>query len=116
MVAAHAEALRLQKSVPDSKELREAAQHAANALDYERRRATRLLVVDVGMDQQALRERYPDRTRYAIVRSIIEVQASSVATDWDGEGDDPRPDNQRWTWQLGGSAETPGVQRSEERV
>lgn len=109
-VAAHAEALRLQKYVPDSKELREAAQHAANALNYEQHRATRLLVVDVGMDQQALRERYPDRARYAIVRSIIEVQASSVATDWDGEGDDPRPDNQRWTWQLGGSAETPGVQ------
>ncbi|VXB67435.1 conserved hypothetical protein [Pseudomonas sp. 8BK] len=110
LVAAHAEALRLQKSVPDSKELREAAQHAANALDYERRRASRLLVVDVGMDQQVLRARYPDRTRYAIVRSIIEVQASSVATDWDGKGDDPRPNNQRWTWQLGGSAETPGVQ------
>ncbi|WP_347506296.1 DUF4824 family protein [Pseudomonas anguilliseptica] len=110
MAAAHAEALRLQKSVPDSKELHEAAQHAANALDYERRRASRLLVVDVGMDQQVLRARYPDRTRYAIVRSIIEVQASSVATDWDGKGDDPRPNNQRWTWQLGGSAETPGVQ------
>ncbi|SEE18612.1 DUF4824 family protein [Pseudomonas anguilliseptica] len=110
MAAAHAEALRLQKSVPDSKELHEAAQHAANALDYERRCASRLLVVDVGMDQQVLRARYPDRTRYAIVRSIIEVQASSVATDWDGKGDDPRPNNQRWTWQLGGSAETPGVQ------
>lgn len=76
LVAAHAEALRLQKSVPDSKELREAAQHAANALDYEQHRASRLLVVDVGVDQQALRARYPDRTRYAIVRSIIAVQAS----------------------------------------
>ena len=108
--AAHAEALRLQQAVPDSKELREAAQHAANALDYEQHRASRLLVVDVGVDQQALRARYPDRTRYAIVRSIIAVQASSVANDWTGEGDDLRPDNQRWTWQLGGSADTPGVQ------
>lgn len=110
LLAAHAEALRLQKSVPDSKELREAAQHAANALDYEQRRASRLMVVDVGLDQQALRARYPDRTRYAIVRSIIEVQASSVASKWTGEGDDPRPHNQRWTWQLGGSADTPGIQ------
>lgn len=110
LVAAHAEALRLQKSVPDSKELREAAKHAANALHYEQNRASRLLAVDVGLDQQVLRARYPDRARYAIVRSIIEVQASSVATDWTGEGDDPRPDNQRWTWQLGGFAETPGVQ------
>lgn len=110
LIAAHAEALRLQKSVPDSKELREAAQHAANALDYEQRRASRLLVVDVGLDQQALRARYPDRARYAIVRSIIEVQASSVASKWTGEGDDPRPDNQRWAWQLGGLADTPGIQ------
>ncbi|HUE93910.1 DUF4824 family protein [Pseudomonas sp.] len=108
--AAHAEALRLQQAVPDSKELREAAQYAGNALDYEQHRASRLLVVDVGLDQQALRARYPDRTRYAIVRSIIAVQASNVAADWTGEGDDPRPDNQRWTWQLGGSADTPGVQ------
>ena len=108
-IAAHAEALRLHNSVPDSQELREAAQHAANALDYEQRRASRLLAVDVGLDQQALRTRYPDRARYAIVRSIIEAQASSVAIDWTGEGEDPRPDNQRWTWQLGGSADTPGL-------
>jgi hypothetical protein len=107
--AAHVEALRLQKSVPDSKELREAARHASNALEHEQQRASRLLVVDVGLDQQALRARYPDRARYAIIRSIIEVQANSVAIDWMGEGDDPRPDSQRWTWQLGGSADTPGV-------
>lgn len=109
-VAAHAEALRLQKSVPDSKELREAARHAANALNYEQHRASRLLVVDVGLDQQALRARYPDRARYAIVRSSIEVQASSVASKWPGEGEDLRPHSQRWTWQLGGSADTPGIQ------
>ena len=108
--AAHAEALRLQQAVPDSKELAEAARHAGNALEYEQQRASRLLVVDVGVDRQALRARYPDRARYAIVRGIIEVQVSSVAAEWAGEGDDPRPDSQRWTWQLGGSAETPGVQ------
>ena len=110
LVAANAEAQRLHQSVPDSQELREAARHAGNALEYEQNRASRLLVVDVGLDQQALRTRYPDRTRYAIVRSIIAVQASSVATDWQGEGEDPRPENQRWTWQLGGSADTPGLQ------
>ncbi|WP_339460334.1 DUF4824 family protein [Pseudomonas sp. EA_105y_Pfl2_R69] len=108
--AAHAEALRLQQAVPDSKELGEAARHAGNALAYEQQRASRLLVVDVGVDRQALRARYPDRTRYAIVRGIIQVQVSSVAAEWTGEGDDPRPDHLRWTWQLGGSAETPGVQ------
>lgn len=110
LVAALGEAQRLQKSVPDSKELREAAVHAANALDYEQRRASRLLVVDVGRDQQTLRARYPDRQHYAIVRGIVEVQASSVASEWTGKGEDPRPQSQRWTWQLGGSADTPGVQ------
>lgn len=110
LVAALGEAQRLQKSVPDSKELREAAVDAANALDYEQRRASRLLVVDVGRDQQTLRARYPDRQHYAIVRGIVEVQASSVASEWTGKGEDPRPQSQRWTWQLGGSADTPGVQ------
>ena len=110
LVAALGEAQRLQKSVPDSKELREAAVHAANALDYEQRRASRLLVVDVGRDQQTLRALYPDRQHYAIVHGIVEVQASSVASEWTGKGEDPRPQSQRWTWQLGGSADTPGVQ------
>lgn len=107
---AYAEALRLAKSVPDSQELREAADYASKALEQEQQRASRLLVVDVGLDQQTLRARYPDRQRYAIVRAIVEAQASSVATPWTGEGDDPRPQAQRWVWQFGGSAETPGLQ------
>lgn len=108
--AAHAEARRLQAAVPDSKELREAAEQAGNALEYEQQRASRLLVIDAGVDQQALRARYPDRQRYAIVRAIVEVQANSVASEWTGEGEDPRPDSQRWVWQLGGSVDTPGLQ------
>lgn len=108
--AAYAEAQRLQASVPDSKDLREAAEQAGNALEYEQQRASRLLVVDAGLDQQALRTRYPDPQRYAIVRAIVEVQASSVASEWTGEGEDPRPNSQRWVWQLGGSVDTPGLQ------
>ncbi|PTS83972.1 DUF4824 domain-containing protein [Pseudomonas sp. HMWF032] len=108
--AAYAEALRLAKSVPDSQELREAADYAGKALEQEQQRASRLLVVDVGLDQQVLRARYPDRQRYAIVRAIVEAQASSVVTQWTGEGDDPRPQAQRWVWQFGGSADTPGLQ------
>lgn len=107
--AAHEHARRLHKSVPDSQELRDAAERAAKALAYEQQRASRLLVVDVAGDQQALRTRYPDRQRYAIVRAIVEVQANSVASGWTGEGADPRPQSQRFTWQLGGSANTPGL-------
>lgn len=107
--AAHTEAQRLYTSVPDSKELQTAAESAARALEQEQHRASRLLVVDVGLDQQALRARYPDRQRYAIVRAIVEVQATSVITAWAGEGTDPRPASQRFTWQLGGTANTPGL-------
>lgn len=106
---AYAEALRLQQAVPDSADLREATRQAKAALTFEQQRASRLLVVDVGVDQQLLRTRYPDRQRYAIVRAIIAAQASSVVTAWTGEGTDLRPENQRWVWQLGGSADTPGV-------
>lgn len=109
--AAHVEAQRLQQSVPDSQALDEAAKHAGKALEFEQQRASRLLVVDVGVDQAALRARYPDRQRYAIVHAIVEAQASTVNKAWAGEGDDPRPEAQRWTWQLGGSADTPGLQR-----
>jgi hypothetical protein len=109
--AAHVEAQRLQQSVPDSQALDEAAKHAGKALEFEQQRASRLLVVDVGVDQAALRARYPDRQRYAIVHAIVEAQASTVNKAWAGEGDDPRPEAQRWTWQLGGSAATPGLQR-----
>lgn len=107
--AAHAAALRLQASVPGSKELQDAAKNAGNALEYEEQRASRLLVVDVGADQQALRARYPDRQRYAIVRGIVEARVGSVVSEWTGEGQDPRPQSQRVTWLLGGSASTPGL-------
>lgn len=32
---------------------------------------TRLYAVDVGLDRDALRQRYPDRSRYAIVRGLV---------------------------------------------
>lgn len=108
--AAHAKALRLARSLPDSQDLREAAEFAGKALEHEQQRASRLLVVDVGLDQQALRARYPDRQRYAIVRAIVEAQAESVVSAWTGAGDDPRPQEQRWVRQFGGTAQTPGLQ------
>lgn len=109
--AAQLEAARLYRAVPDSEALRAAAENASNALEFEQNRASRLLVVDVGLDQHTLRSRYPDRQRYAIVQGIVDAQANSVAVEWTGEGDDPRPASQRWVWQLGGSAQTPGIER-----
>ena len=108
---AQSEATRLYRAVPDSEALRAAAENASKALEFEQNRASRLLVVDAGLDQQALRSRYPDRQRYAIVQAIVDAQANSVAVEWTGEGDDPRPASQRWVWQLGGSAQTPGIER-----
>lgn len=109
--SAQVEAARLYRAVPDSEALRVAAENANTALDHEQNRASRLLVVDVGVDPHTLRSRYPDRQRYALVQAIVAAKASRVAVEWKGEGDDLRPELQRWTWQLGGSAQTPGIER-----
>lgn len=103
---AHAEALRLQKAVPDNEKLQNARVSAANALEHEMQRASRLLVVDVGLDPQVLRARYPDRQRYALVHAVVQVQSNTVAA----ESADPSQ-TPRWTWHLGGTASAPGMQR-----
>jgi hypothetical protein len=51
---------------------------AAEALKREETSSSRLFAVDVGLDAAALRARYPDRSRYAIVRG--KVRASPPAT------------------------------------
>ncbi|MGB4074686.1 DUF4824 family protein [Pseudomonas sp.] len=107
--AEYAEAQRLQGLAPDNQDVQEAAERAHDALLREQQIASRLLVVDVGPDLQALRTRYPDRQRYAIVRGSVQAYANSQFSEWAGEGEDPRPESQRWVWQLGGSADTPGV-------
>ncbi|MGH8635479.1 MAG: DUF4824 family protein, partial [Burkholderiales bacterium] len=50
------------------------AQNAADALKREETSNTRLFAVDAGLDAQALRAKYPDRTRYAIMRGKIRPQ------------------------------------------
>jgi hypothetical protein len=47
------------------------AQQAALFLKNEETANSRLFVVDVGRDAQALRAKYPDRTRYAIVQGKV---------------------------------------------
>ncbi|MGH6631710.1 MAG: DUF4824 family protein, partial [Burkholderiales bacterium] len=54
------------------------AQNAADALKREETSNTRLFAVDAGLDAQALRAKYPDRTRYAIMRGKIRPQLSTA--------------------------------------
>jgi len=46
---------------------------AAERLKREQTIASRLFAVDASLDPAALRIRYPDRTRYAIVRAVVRV-------------------------------------------
>jgi hypothetical protein len=64
---------------------REAANReaAAKRLEHEERTASRLFAVDAGTDIQALRAKYPERSRYAIVHG--RVQATLI-----GEGKQAR--------------------------
>jgi len=45
----------------------------AKSLAFERERSSRLFLVDAGLDYDSLRARYPDRSRYAIVRGKVRV-------------------------------------------
>ena len=51
---------------------------AREALDWETSRSSRLFVVDAGPDADALRAKYPDRARYAVVRG--EARPSATGT------------------------------------
>jgi hypothetical protein len=66
---------RLQR-LPDDKQLQAQEKAARAALDSERNEASRLLLVDVGLDADVLRQRYPDRNRYALLRGTVRVWQS----------------------------------------
>lgn len=51
---------------------------AQERLDEEERSESRLFVIDAGLDAAALRTRYPERDRYAIVRGQIELEFGSL--------------------------------------
>ena len=57
-------------AVPEDKPLAQRRDSAQRELD-QLERDTRLYAVDVGLDRAALRQRYPDRQRYAIVRGQV---------------------------------------------
>lgn len=58
-------------AVPSDAELKRRAEGTKNQLARMEREETRLYVVDAGPDLAALRTKYPDKTRYAIVHAEI---------------------------------------------
>ncbi|GAB6042943.1 DUF4824 family protein [Endothiovibrio diazotrophicus] len=57
----------------DTAEFRERVKKAEQALQRERDEASRLFVIDAGLDRAALRAAHPDRRRYAIVRGEVRI-------------------------------------------
>lgn len=55
------------------KEFEERVTSARQDLQALRESVSRLYVVDVGLDGRALRERYPDRSRYAVVPAFLDA-------------------------------------------
>jgi len=60
---------------PGKAEVRPPVNTAGEQLKREQTSNSRLFAVDAGLDTAALREKYPDRSRYAIVRGSIRVQS-----------------------------------------
>lgn len=72
--AAHEEALNAASA--NNKEFEQRAKAAREQLAREENEYSRLFVVDAGLELEALRTKYPDRTRYAIVRGQVLPQWS----------------------------------------
>ena len=63
---------------PGKDEFARRAKNAAAMARHEENDASRLFVVDAGLERDALRAKYPDRQRYAIVRGILRPVAAPV--------------------------------------
>lgn len=55
------------RAAPTDKRRQDAERSARDYVEQEEKRESRLFAVEVGLDRKALRGRYPDRNRYAIV-------------------------------------------------
>lgn len=67
--AARHEAARLANA--DSKEFAERAKRAQEQLKREETSSSRLFAIDAGLDRAALRAKYPDRSRYLILKGTV---------------------------------------------
>jgi hypothetical protein len=62
-------------AIPGDKELGARAKNAREALEWERNRNSRLFVVDAGLESAALRAKYPDAGRYALVHGQVRLES-----------------------------------------
>jgi hypothetical protein len=65
------------KVLPHDKTRQDNAKRAHNELAQEEQENSRLFAVDAGLNRAELRARYPDRTRYAIVRAQVRPSTRS---------------------------------------
>ncbi|MCY1356677.1 hypothetical protein D9M68_330750 [compost metagenome] len=59
------------RAKPSDQRKQDAERAARDYLEQEEKRESRLFAVDVGLDHEVLRQRYPDRSRYAIVPGSV---------------------------------------------
>lgn len=65
---------KLKADNPGNKEFENRAKHSRDYAESEAKENSRLFVVDAGLDQEALRSKYPDKTHYLIARGQIRPQ------------------------------------------
>ena len=71
---------------PDNADLQKRATRAREQLQEEEQTASRLFLVDAGLDVAALRARYPDRSRYVILRGRIKPRLDYVDHEMQVQG------------------------------
>jgi hypothetical protein len=74
--AARHEAARLANA--DSKEFIAKAKHAQEQLEREEMLGSRLFAIDAGLDRATLRAKYPDRSRFLILKATVRPQLVTV--------------------------------------
>ena len=67
---------------PANRELIEAAQRSQQHVEAERATSSQLFCIDAGLDPSALRQKYLDRSKYAIVSAQIQPQVSDLRGHW----------------------------------
>jgi hypothetical protein len=75
------EAINKLQQLPEHKRLKQEEKSARRALEDERFTESRLFLIDVGLDADALRQRYPDRSQYALLRGTVKVWSSCRRSD-----------------------------------
>ena len=68
-------------SAPGDKSVATRANNAREALEWETYRNSRLFLVDAGLDAAALRAKYPEASRYPMVRGQVRLQSFNANAD-----------------------------------